>query len=251
MRDGFRVWDTHAHIGAARHSGRRCTAEKMLALMDRRGVDRAMLIPFPVVEDERAAHDEIGRAVQQWPDRFAGAACLYPYADEAAFRTEVRRCREQYGFAALKLQPQYQPVNPLWEASDVVFGSALENGMAMICHTGAGAPFALPSLLMMPARRFPDLKIVVAHCGGGVYVSEAIVAASFCANIYLELSSLMPHQVLEVLRHVPAQRLMAGSDLPESLNVEMGKIVELDVSVEERREILWGTAARVFGEPAS
>ena len=251
MRDGFRVWDTHAHVGAARHSGRRCTAEQMLAHMDRCGVDRAMLIPFPVVEDERAAHDEIGRAVMHWPDRFAGAACLYPYVDEAAFRGEVKRCRERYGFSALKLQPQYQPVNPLSTASDIVFGSARENGMAMICHTGAGAPFALPSLLMMPARRFPDLKIVVAHCGGGVYVSEAIVAASFCPNIYLELSSLMPHHVLEVLRHVPAGRLMAGSDLPESLETEIGKIIGLDVSVEDRRDMLWGTAARVFGEPAS
>ena len=81
--------------------------------MDRFGVDRSLAIPFPVVEDHRAAHDLIGRAVAAHPDRLAGAACLYPFVPEADFRDEVRRCREQYGFAALKLQPQYHGLNPI------------------------------------------------------------------------------------------------------------------------------------------
>ena len=34
-------------------------------------------------------HDEIGAAVRQWPDRFAGAACLYPFVKENDFRGEV------------------------------------------------------------------------------------------------------------------------------------------------------------------
>ena len=87
---------------------------------------------------------------------------------------------------------------------------------------------------------------MVAHCGGGIFVHEAILAAVFCPNIVLELSSLMPHQVLEVLAHVPADRLMAGSDLPESLDTEIGKILTLDISDEDRRDILSGTACRVF-----
>ena len=105
----------------------------------------------------------------------------------------------------------------------------------------------LPSLCMMPARKFPDLTIVVAHCGGGIFLHEAILAALFCPNIVLELSSLMPHQVLEVLAQVPPERLMAGSDLPENTGTEMGKILTLDVSDECKRAILSGTACRVFG----
>ena len=59
--------------------------------------------------------------------------------------------------------------------------------------------------------------IILAHCGGGgIFLGEAIVAASLFPNIYLELSSLMPHQVLEVLHFVSSERLMAGSDLPEN-----------------------------------
>ena len=57
--------------------------------------------------------------------------------------------------------------------------------------------------MYMPARKFPDLPIVLGHAGGGLYVLEAIVAASVCPNIFVELSSLMPHHVQEVLAHVP------------------------------------------------
>jgi uncharacterized protein len=247
MRDGFRLFDTHTHIGTARHSGRVYSADSLLRDMDGFGVDRAMVIPFPVVEDCRAAHDEIGRAVLAHPDRLTGAACLYPFIPEAEFRQEVRRCRERYGFRAIKLQPQFQPLNPISRSSDFWFETAIENGLAAICHTGSGAPFALPSSFMLPARRFPELPIVLSHAGGGgMFAGEAITAAVFCPNIYLELSSLMPHHILEVLTHVPAERLMIGSDLPESLETEFGKILGLKVGEEERRAILYETGARVF-----
>ena len=246
MKDGFHLFDSHTHMGTARHSGRTMTAEDLLRNMDRHGVDRSMAIPYPVVEDYRGQHDLIGRAVYAHPDRLSGAACLDPFIARAEFQDEVRRCHEQYGFTALKLQPQYHGLNPFLASSDFFFEAALENGMAVICHTGSGMPFSSPALCMMPARKFPGLKIVLAHCGGGIYVHEAILAAVFCPNIFLEMSSLMPHHVREVLGHVPGDRLMIGSDLPESVDAEFGKILGMDIGEEDKRNILSGTASRVF-----
>lgn len=248
MKDGFRIYDTHTHVGTARHTGRRYSASELLRDMDRHGVDRSLAIPFPVVEDYRAAHDEIGRAVKAWPDRLAGAACLPAFLPEAEFRDEVRRSVELYGFRALKFQPQYQPLNPISPRSDFLFQIALEHGLVLVCHTGSGVPFALPSLFMMPARRFPDLRIVLAHAGGGLFSAEAIVAASFCPNVWIELSTLAPHQVVEILSYVPPARLMIGSDLPESVQTEMGKIATLEAPAETRAQILWDTAHRLFDE---
>ena len=246
MRGGFRVYDTHTHIGAARHSGRIFSAVQMLHAMDQQGVDRSMLIPFPVVEDYRAAHDEIARAVRDHPDRFAGAACLYPFLPEAEFRAEIRRCAQDLGFRALKLQPQYQALNPVSSRSDFLFATALEYRLPVIAHTGAGVPFALPSLFIAPARRFPALPIILGHAGGSVYYLETIVAATVCPNIYIEVSSLMPHHILEILAHVDSSRLLAGSDLPESLDAEFSKILSLDIDPQSKRNILWDTAQRVF-----
>jgi predicted TIM-barrel fold metal-dependent hydrolase len=251
MRQGFSIFDTHTHIGIARHSGRAYSADQMLLAMDRFGVDRSLLIPFPVVDDYRAAHDEIARAIRAHPDRFSGAACLYPFVPEEEFRGEVRRCAEELGFCALKLQPQYQALNPISRRSDFLFEAALQFKMPVICHTGAGAPYALPSLFIMPARRFPELPIILAHAGGSVYVAEAIVAAVVCPNIYVELSSLMPHHIREVLAHVPSTRLLIGSDVPESLETEMSKILGMQISAEAKQNILWNTASDLFPANAS
>lgn len=248
MRGGFQVFDTHAHLGRALHSGRVATKDGMLRDMDAAGIDRTLLIPFPVVEDFRREHDEIGDALRSHADRFVGAACLNPFIPQDEFRTEVRRCREEYGFRALKFQPQYQGLNPLSERSAFLFETALENDLVLVCHTGTGAPFALPSLFIHVARRYPKLTIVIGHAGGGIYALESIVAAEVCPNVYIELSTLTPHAVLEVLQHISSDRLMAGSDLPESLETEIGKIEGLPISDADKRRILWQTPIAVFGD---
>jgi predicted TIM-barrel fold metal-dependent hydrolase len=246
MKNGFKIFDSHTHMGAARHNTRSVSADDMLRDMDRNGVDRSLVIPYPVVENYREQHNLIGQAARKHPERFRGAACLNPFIDRQVFRDEVRRCSQEFGFTALKLQPQYQGLNPFSPASDFFFETALENRMAVVVHTGAGLPFSSPSLCMMPARKFPELRIVLAHSGGGIFVQEAIVAASFCPNVYLEMSTLMPNHVLEILNHLPSTRLMIGSDLPECQNTEIGKILTLAIPDEDKRNILERTASTVF-----
>lgn len=247
MRDGYLVFDAHTHIGHAQHSGRIYSADQLLLQMDAYGVERSLVIPYPVVEDYRREHALIAEAVKQHPDRLVASACLSPFLPRQEFLDEVRRCREEYGFRAIKLQPQYQGLNPISDGSDFFFQAAAEHDLTVVCHTGSGLPFSAPSLYIVPAMKFPSLRIVIGHAGGGIFVHEAIVAARVCPNVMVELSTLMPHQVMEVLKHVDATRLMIGSDLPESLSTEMGKIFDLPITPEQRQEVLFGTAARIFG----
>jgi hypothetical protein len=251
MRQGFFLFDTHTHLGEALHSGRTASEDELLRSMDRHGIDRSLLIPFPVVSDFRATHDLLASAVRRNPSRLAAAACLDPYLGKAVYCDEVKRCREELGFVALKLQPQYTGINPLWARHRYVFETAAGSGMTLIWHTGSGIPYSLPSLMMPVARDFPGLSIVLAHCGGGgLLLGEAIVAAQFCPNIYLELSTLMPNHVLEVLSHIAPERLLTGSDLIENTAVEFDKVLGLDVEHEVKREMLSGTALRLFGGAA-
>ena len=249
MKDGFRIFDTHTHIGHGLHHGRTYRAGQLIAAMDKHGVDRSVVIPFPVVADYREAHNEIAQAIKDHPERIIGTACINPYIGAGDYRDEVKRCVEELGFRALKLQPQFQPLDPLLTIGDFLYEAALEFKLPVIIHTGTGAPFALPSLYVVIARRFPELKIVLAHCGGGgLFFAEAIVAAEQCPNIRLELSTLMPHHILQVLRHVPSSRLMIGSDLPENLTTELFKIHALEVADEIKQDILWNTACQLFGK---
>lgn len=247
MKDGFRLFDSHCHLGQALHSGRECSAQRMLASMEEHGIDRALLIPFPVVRDEKAQHDLIGAAVREHPKQFCGAACLDPYQPHQQLRDEMRRCVEELGFIALKLQPQYHGLDPMSGKAVPYWEAALEFNLPVVVHTGTGAPYALPSLLIPPARRFPELRLIVAHAGGITYTHEAIVAASVCPNIYIEFSTLMPHHMLPVVKAVPSNRLMIGSDMLESTATEFGKVLGLDIDSQTKSDILWNTAAQLFG----
>jgi len=243
---GYQVYDTHTHLGSAFHSGRVMTADAMLAHMDEAGIDRSLLIPFPVVANYRVEHDLIAQAVREHPDRFSGALCIDPFLPEREVADEVRRGVEALGMRALKLQPQFCGLNPMSAKASWFFGLANEHRLPMIVHTGSGAPFALPSLLISPARQYPELPIVIGHGGSPVYYLEAIIAAEVCPNLYIDVSSLMPHHVLDILRHIDSTRVMAGSDLPESAGIELGKIVTLPVEESVRRNILWDTPRRLF-----
>jgi len=246
MINRFPVYDTHVHPGRARHNGREYSPEQILRDMDAEGIDRSLLIPFPAVDNFRQAHDLIGAAVLAHPDRFSGAASLPAFLSAKERRAELERTVSAYGFRALKFQPQYQPLFPLGGEFLDLASLAAELHLVLICHTGNGAPYALPSLFIPVARQFPQMPVVLAHTGGSAFYLEAIVAATVCPNIYLELSTLMPAHVYEVLRHVPASRLMIGSDLPESRQTELRKIAELQIPEADRRQILWDTPRRVM-----
>lgn len=55
-------------------------------------------------------------------------------------------------------------------------------------HTGAGIPFALRSMVIPIARKFPDLNIVLAHGGNNISAGEALIVAQECDNVLLEPS---------------------------------------------------------------
>jgi len=114
VRNGFYLFDTHCHLGNAQHSGRSYSVDSLLRDMDSYGIDRSVVIPFPVVLDHRLQHDIIGDAIRMHPDRLTGAACLSPFRPLAEFRDEVHRCRDRYGFRVLKLRWHKRFMPPLW-----------------------------------------------------------------------------------------------------------------------------------------
>ena len=75
---------------------------------------------------------------------------------------------------------------------------------------------------------------------------ETVVAASMLENIYIEVSTLAANHVADILKHVPASRLMLGSDLPECTATEMEKPFALGLNAEDLEAICWGTGRRVF-----
>lgn len=242
------IVDAHSHLGYSEIFSAGVTEEQLLATMEANGIDASVVMPA-AGSDPVSTHDAIADLGRRLPERIFGMVSMTPLIGRDAYRAEARRCVLDFGFKAIKLHPQAHAVSPALEVSDVVFETAVELGVPVMVHTGTGAPFALPSLLIRRGRQYPDLKIVLAHAGFAVYSEEALIAAEVCENIYLEPTWCIVGDIRRMVRTLGPERVMFGGDLPPNVPVELAKYRTLDLTDDEREWCLWRTARHVFDLP--
>ncbi len=241
-----KVIDTHAHLGECCVFGLLSTEEEMLRRMEECGVDATIVQPYPGAKSACQVHDRIAELCAKHPGRFFGLASLTPHGNYDAYRREVERCVKDLHFVGVKLHTIGHGVNPLSEDGDRVFATAHELGVPAMVHTGPGVPFALPSLCIPAARKYPGLKIILAHAGFAVFSAEAQVAASVCGNLYLETSWCIGEDIRWMISTIGPERVMMGADLPSNVPVEIAKYRALDLAPEVYDQVMGATAVEVF-----
>jgi predicted TIM-barrel fold metal-dependent hydrolase len=177
--------------------------------------------------------------------RFFGLASASPHGDREAYRREVERCVKDLHFVGVKLHTIGHAVNPLSEGG-LVFATAHELGIPAMVHTGPGVPFALPSLCIPAAQKYPNLNIMLAHAGFAVLSAEAQVAASVCGNLYIETSWCIGENIRWMINTIGGDRVMMGADLPSNVPVEIAKYRALDLEPELYDKVMGGTAVALF-----
>jgi len=246
MARTLKMVDTHAHLGKCCVFDLATTEEDLLRRMDESGVDATIVQPYPGAEDASRQHDLIADMCQRNPGRFYGLASLSPHGDHDAYRREVERCVKDLHFVGVKLHTIGHGVNPLSTDGDFVFATGHDLGIPVMVHTGPGVPFALPALCIPAARKYPGLKIVLAHAGFAVFSAEAQVAASVCGNLYLETSWCIVEDIRWMISTIGPDRVMMGSDLPSNVPVEVAKYKALELDPQVYARVMGGNAVDVF-----
>lgn len=238
--------DTHAHLGECCVFGLYATEEDMIRRMNESKVDATIVQPYPGAKDYVKRHDEIAELCAKYPGRFFGLASLSPHVGKDVYQREIERCVKDLKFVALKIHTIGHAVNPLSEDADVAFATADEFGIPCMVHTGMGIPFSLPALCIPAANKYPDLKIILAHAGGGILSAEAQVAASICSNLYLETSWCIGEDIRWMINTIGPDRVMMGADLPSNVPAEFAKYQALDLAPDVYDKVMGGTAIDVF-----
>ena len=241
-----KVIDTHAHLGECCVFGLYSTVEEMLRRQDECGVDATIVQPYPGAKDYEQRHDEIAELCAKYPGQFFGLASLSPHRNHDNYRREVERCVKDLKFVGVKLHTIGHGVNPLTADGDLVFATAYSLGIPAMVHTGAGIPFSLPALCIPAANKYPKLKIVLAHAGGGILSAEAQVVASTCPNLYRETSWCLGEDIRWMIDTIGPDRVMMGADLPSNVPVEFAKYRALDLKPETYDKVMGLTAIDVF-----
>lgn len=209
--------------------------KKLLRAMAEAQLDRAVIFP----SSDYDLHESIGcaalsierrnawcfRMAEDRPDSFIPFVSIDPRRPGAV--EFFREGLDRHGAKGLKLLPgagffpQDRAAYPLYEL-------ATQRGVPVLLHTGPQvAPmkskFADPLNVDEVAADFPDLPLVMAHCGFAYWPLAASIAQNK-PNVYLEISAWQTYRVRDpdhfyrslrtIVNLITSKRVLFGTDTP-------------------------------------
>ena len=204
------------------------TAERMVADMDAAGVDEAWLLAGYRQSERgtREANDTVLGIAARSAGRIVPFVGIHPADPEAAIE-ELDRCRDLGARGVGELNPYAQGCTLDGPEMSRIADTCAERGIPLTVHMSeeVGRFYFGKSTPRLGeyyefAVRHPDLKLVLAHWGGGLVMFEMmpIVAAQLGHVRYDTAASPLLYPTSKIfpvaLTCVPAEKILYGSDYP-------------------------------------
>ncbi|HHU87685.1 MAG: amidohydrolase family protein [Pelotomaculaceae bacterium] len=226
-----------------------------LRLMDENGVDYSVVLAEISPLSTGVATNEMVEAFCQASPRLIPFCTINPYLHPNMGDMLEDLCLN-HGFKGLKLLPSYNYFYPNDNFLYPLYAVAERLGIPVVFHTGSSIfrgtriKYANPIFYDDVALDFPDMKIIMAHGGRGLWYNEAVIMSRLHKNIYIEVSGLPPQKLLEFFPDMGrfADKFIFGTDWP-SVNVKKNIeiIRNLNISQEAISKILGGNAKKILG----
>jgi predicted TIM-barrel fold metal-dependent hydrolase len=204
---GLSIFDAHTHIGSNDPDGFSCSADELVAGLDRAGA-RAAVFPMHEPDGYPAANDMVIAEAAASEGRLVAFCRLDPRADPVP---EAERCLEA-GARGLKLHPRAERFTLDEHGVDDIFALAGERELCVLVHAGRGIP-ALGRHAVELCERHPRARLILAHAG---ICDLAWIwrAAPDHPNLFFDTSWWSPSDLLALFSLVPPGQVLFGSDAP-------------------------------------
>jgi predicted TIM-barrel fold metal-dependent hydrolase len=168
-------------------------------------------------------NDHVAAFVARAPDKLIGFGSIDP--NEAGWLDELERCRTQLGLRGVKLGPIYAGFDPTDARLDPLYGSCVKHDLPVMMHVGTSfvrsgpLEHSRPILADAIARRFPELRLVLAHLGHP-WEGETIAVIRKHPHVYADVSALhyrpwqLYHSLMLAQEYGVMHKLLFGSDYP-------------------------------------
>ncbi|MEE9151136.1 MAG: amidohydrolase family protein [Thermoplasmata archaeon] len=219
--------------------------EGLAAYLKNQGVDIAVILAENSPITTGVVSNEFVHDFCHGKKMFVPFASIDPKTEDG-FAQKLKLLVDQGGFKGLKLYPTYQQYHPNDEIVYPLYEEAQRLGIPVMVHTGSSIfkgsrlKYGNPLLLDDVAVDFPDLKIIMAHSGRGLWYKEAYFLSKLHENVYMEVSGLPPKNLLRYFPDLEenSNKVLFGSDWPgiKSIkeNIEDVKALPLNESTIEK-----------------
>jgi hypothetical protein len=168
---------------------------------------------------------------------------------------------ENHAAAGVKLHGAYQDFDMSDERLWPTYQVCEELKVPIIAHSGpdrAGRGFAEPRAFAKMLDSFPQLRVVIAHLGGGSWIQTLDIAKAYpntffdCCEIVAWTQSVngpTERQLAQLIRDIGSSRVMMGSDFPwYDLDYSIDRVFSLPIlSIEEKERIIGANAIDILG----
>ncbi len=198
------------------------------------------------VEQVKSINDFIIESVAE-NDSFIGFGTLHPGLENVD--EEIDRIMS-LGLKGIKLHPEFQGFN-IDDEDMLPIYKAAQGKLPILIHTGdevqqSSSPEKLSKIMDM----FPDVVFIAAHFGGYSMWDES-AKYLMGKNVYFDTSSslfkLEPKRATDMIRQHGIKKMLFGTDYPMwDHKEELERFMKLDLTEEERQQILWKNSSRLL-----
>ena len=255
----MRAIDVHTHPILRDDRRGRPGADQLIARAQAHGIRHLVVLGdvlasgrSPTEAQLRKINDDTFWLMRRYPGVITGFCHLNPTLGGAAVRREVARCVAR-GFRGLKLEI----ANNARDACMAPLMAAAEHhGLVVLQHAWSITKIRQrrfhtdPEDVATLARRFPRVRIIMAHLTGcGV---RGVLAVKDCPNVVVDTSGAAPEAGLVeyAVAQLGAARVLYGSDVPiRDFGVALARITGTQLDAATQRKILYENAHALLGLP--
>ena len=236
------------------------TVEDIIRDMNEAGVQKACIVAMDLTVHygvEWVTNEDVFRIASAHPDRFIPFASVDPSMGQAAIDKLIHavknlKCR------GLKLVPPVQHFDfsdpkhyPLWETALELDIPVWTHTAHQMSHPGSDARLGHPMLVEPVALKYPELKIILGHCGFP-WQWEAWSLVLRHPNVYVDISSYT-----NLYNHLPWDayskyglegKVFFATDYPLfSFKDALRSLENVHLSPDFEKKILYENAMKLFG----
>lgn len=255
------IIDVNSYIGHfAFRRLRHNTAPKLLSLMDRARIDRAVVSSASSItyRNPQAGNEEMAVEIKSHADRFTGFAVLNPVY--AGWRDDLKTCHQQFGMRGVRLYPRWHNYGLTDPACHELVQAVTDLDMVISIPMRVEDRRQSSWLVNVPdvdteeiaqlVTTFPKTRFILVNGSGYERSSLGRKDSGLPANFVIDIALLtaeVPNETMRLIENLGEDRVVFGTGIPfhyPGPALTKMEILQLDDTVKDK--IRWRTATSLL-----